>query len=137
MKRTDLAYAAGIIDGEGYIGITVHRTQGRKPYYQMRVRVKNTNEWLIQWLRFGFGGSFYTHPILPYRKPVWEWGIETNKASAFLHLIYPYLQFKKPQAELAIRFQEAKHKRGPRHLTEEEMALEETQRILMSNMHKE
>ncbi len=46
-KKTDLAYAAGIIDGEGNIGIYANTSRNGYPVYRMRVRVTNTDEGLI------------------------------------------------------------------------------------------
>jgi len=45
-----LAYAAGLLDGEGHIGI--HRT---KTGFYLRVDIANTNERIIQFLYEYFG----------------------------------------------------------------------------------
>ena len=38
-------------------------------------------------------------------KPTWLWEIRAKKACEFLQLVLPYLQMKRPQAELALSFQ--------------------------------
>ena len=136
MKQTDLAYLAGIIDGEGCISIFARNRPGHKyPDMCLRVAVNSTDEWLCQYIRFSFGG-FMSQP--KYRancKPIWEWRLERGKARDFLELILPYLHLKRPQAELAIKFQNSKG-RSTNGLTEEERALEETQKILMQSLKR-
>jgi len=68
-------------------------------------------------------------------KPQWEWKLEAGKAMEFLKLVYPYLRLKKPQAEIAIKFQEMRRGQG-HHLNDEERAIAETQRIMMANLNK-
>ena len=135
MKKTDLAYVAGIFDGEGCVCLRINK--GR--YYSLDISVANTNEWLMQWLKFAFGGNFYAMQAKTRKaqnwKPCWRWTITGNKGSSFLKLILPYLRLKKPQAELAIKFQEAR--RGAGYLlTDEERALEEAQRVIMGKYNK-
>lgn len=133
MKKTDLAYVAGIIDGEGCIGIYKHKHR-----YYLQVAVHMTNEWLVNWLSFAFKGSISTYGY--YRKrencqKEWAWNLTGKKALVFLELVYPYLKLKKPQAEIAIQFQ--KHKVLPKALTDGQRAIAEAQRILISNLKKE
>jgi len=138
MKRTDLAYVAGIIDGEGCIDISVRNRPGHKyPDMTLRVTVVSTDLWLCEMLRFGFGGNARQRvPERGHRLPQWDWRIERGKARDFLKLILPFLHLKKPQAELAITFQEAKG-RSTRGLSEKERAVEEAQRILMQDMKRD
>ena len=140
MEETELAYTAGIIDGEGSIGLYLNRCKKQKDFYQMRVTVRNTNEWLVQRLKITYGGYFYPSrygdkEMAKNWKPQWQWIIAANKALVFLKLIYPYLRLKKPQAEVAIRFQEMRRGQGY-HFTEEETAIAEVERILMGNLNK-
>ena len=130
MRKTDLAYTAGIIDGEGCIGIYKHPSQSSKDKirYTLTITVAMTNEWTIQWLRFAYGGSVKSQQR-PLRKRVWIWTVEAQQALVFLKLISPYLHLKHPQAELAIKFQENKKRQpGSNHL------LEEAQSIIMKGM---
>ena len=62
-KVTDLAYLAGIVDGEGCITITENMKGGRN-YYRLVLDITNTSYDLMQWLedtfisgRFWFGIS--------------------------------------------------------------------------------
>ena len=139
MKKTDLAYIAGIIDGEGCIGLrreTLRRKDKKYATVRLYVSVSNTNEWLLQWLRFSFRGSLAPCPRKNHQRLAWEWCIVFKQARAFLEAIYPYLRIKKPQAEIALRFQKAKKYGGRGHYkTDGERAVEEAQRILISNLN--
>lgn len=136
MKRTDLAYIAGIVDGEGYIGIkTSHHERGRRGY-RLCVTVTNTDLWLMNHLKFAIGGGLVMlHKTPVSRQQCWQWQISDKKAGEFLKLILPYLHLKRPQAELAIKFQAAKG-RSTRGLTENEVAVEQAQKILLQSMKR-
>ncbi len=134
MKKTDLAYAAGIIDGEGCIGIWRKLQQQRYLSYDMRVSVAMIEEWLPNWLCFAFGGSVTFHKSKQKNhSPQYQWRVASNKALDFLLLVLPYLTIKKPQAELAIAFQQASH-RATTNKTDGNKALDEAQAILMHSM---
>lgn len=135
MKRTDLAYAAGIIDGEGCIGLYTNSRKAALPSYQMSVRVRTTDGWLCQWLALSFGGGTFFDEHIGNRKDQWVWFLTGNKALPFLELVLPYLRLKKPEAELAIHFQSVRKGRG-RAMNDGERALAEAQRILMANLKK-
>ena len=123
---------AGIIDGEGCIGLTP-----RGNNYALRVEVGITNEWLIQWLGFSFGGSVSFKPSKNKNwKPSWRWAVVANEALEFLRLIYPYLRLKKPQAEVAIKFQERRFKKKGYALPKDMRAWNEAQSILMHSLNK-
>ena len=143
LKATDFAYVAGIVDGEGciYIGKNKPNRHRNMTTYALFVTVTNTNEWLIQWLRFSFGGSITktVRKAKPNQKDAWTWCVAAQQGASFLRLVTPYLRVKKYQAEVALRFQGSKRPRGsygatPR--TDEEMALEEAQCILMHELNR-
>ena len=105
------------------------------PCWRLRVAVTNTNEWLVQYLKFSIGGGIILLKRDKRPKPCYQWSIERGKAAEFLKLILPYLQLKRPQAELAIKFQ-ASVTRSTRKLTEEQLAVREAEMILLQNMKK-
>ena len=138
MKKTDLAYAAGIFDGEGCIGIEkVNRPHRKNPEYKLRVIVVSTDRWLCEWLRFAFGGTVQerkSHPT--HTKDQWSWVAYCSTAAEFLRSVLPYMNLKRPQAELAIKFQSHKKQKRTKGLTEEELALEEAQKVLMHSLKR-
>ena len=137
--KSALAYTAGIIDGEGCIGIYRHKTKSKRGFnYALIVSLWNANPWLIQWLKMYYGGN--TCPRgksweddYPHWKQQWKWAITGKLAVEFLTLILPYLQLKRPQAELAISFQTKKREYLK---TEGQAAILEAERILMSKMNR-
>lgn len=112
MKRTDLAYFAGIIDGEGSISLIKRNKRTKSNTFTLTVIVGNTNEWLIQQLKFSFGGGVYLIEGGGNNKDSWQWKICARKALIFLESVYPYLKIKKPQARIAITFQKHKKRSG-------------------------
>jgi len=145
MKEIDLAYMAGILDGEGCIGI--HRS-GMKPNgnprYFLRVSIGICNEYIPNLFKFHFGGriDFY-QPLKENWHPQWRWTVTCNKAAQCLNVLLPYLKLKEKEAMLGIQYQSEKknHSGSQKGLngggvpeTNEELALIESQRILMHNL---
>jgi len=138
VKRVDLAYTAGIVDGEGCIEISRSNRPGhRYPNHYLRVTVVSTDQWLCEWLHFSYGGSIQErlgHPS--HTKRQWGWVIQNTKALEFLKLILPYLHIKQPQAEIGIKHQEGK-KKSTRELTDAERAVHAAERLLLQNMKRD
>jgi len=128
-----LAYAAGIIDGEGSISIYhIPRDNGRKRC-ALRVIVGNTDPWLIRFLQVNFGGSVHCrhlHLRNPNHNDCWIWTATTTQAGQFLYKILPYLCLKRSQAEIALKWWERRRNTG-HTLTDAEQALDEADRLLM------
>lgn len=139
MKRTDLAYIAGIIDGEGSISLVYARQKPSRSSLNVRVQVANTNEWLVQWLRMAVGGWITKTNRSQVQDKIWkvgyQWCITGIRAKDFLELVYPYLRLKKPQAEIAMGLAKMRGKNHHR-LTETEKIFAEAQRILIGKMNK-
>ncbi len=93
-----LAWAAGIIDGEGCILI--------KEGVALRVvvNVENTDPRMLIELRLAFGGSIALRKGVSKskRRPIWQWDISAKKAEAMLTAIRPYLICKGDQADIAL-----------------------------------
>ena len=133
-----LAYTAGIVDGEGSVFITRHKNQRYKLGYnfEMKVSVVNTNEWLTLWLESQYGGWSYPKKQVKGNKPTYEWIISGPNAAEFLEEILPYLHLKKPQAEIAINFQRKRHHGGRTLNNEAELAIQEVEHILLCGLNK-
>ncbi len=113
--ETDYAYAAGIIDGDGCIGVYKNKAKSCKHGYRycLSIRVQMREPEPILWLKLTFGGHFHE-----YRNQGWGnsnmycWGMDAKKALAFLQRTLPYFKAKAKQVELAIQFQEQKLDNG-------------------------
>jgi hypothetical protein len=107
MESTDLAWAAGFIDGEGCIGVY---SNGSKSSTIVSLSVSQKyNRPLLKLISL-FGGRLKSKST-----PVgfMEWRLYGSKATNVLELIAPYLDTnKKEQAELAIKFQSTITERG-------------------------
>jgi len=132
-QKITLAYTAGIIDGDGCVSISKCKDKTKKGFhYQLDVAVWSIDEWLIRWLKMQYGGTIVFRPASGVRQDRWKWALTSNKATSFLLLVLPYLNLKQPQAEIAISFPIKNAKRGK---TDEELAVLEAQRILLSGMN--
>lgn len=104
------AYFAGLIDGEGCISFLSRRarklaTRKMRSYdvWQPDVRIGNTDERIIVWLKKNFGGwSQQLRRAQGNWKPSWQW-IATDIRN-LIKEIYPYLVLKRRQAEIIIEF---------------------------------
>jgi len=133
MGKTEMyAYTAGILDGEGCIYL--HPPNKTMKAMYLMVSVANTSAWLCEWLKVQYGGRVYNKPrAKATHSKCYQWEIYSRQAGEFLNLIFPYLSLKRPQAELAIKFQEAR--RYGRRLSDEEKAVQEAQKILISHLN--
>src|SRR5258708_5668697 len=104
-----LAYTAGIVDGEGYIGITrsipkdTWQGRSKSPRYEYFIVVVNTNEELMRWLHEQYGGSLHYNPPPkdhPTWFPKWHWNLASFQAAELCMEILPYMIVKKALAEL-------------------------------------
>ena len=132
----DLAYTAGIIDGEGCISISPcdysRRGQHLRKNYCMRIFVTTTDAVICPWLQQTFGGAIYAYEDKRYGKKaalgtVRRWSLSMKASAGFLNAILPYLKLKKERAELALQFCELL--RGPggnKPLPEENMVARRT-----------
>lgn len=99
-NSTDLAYMAGIMDGEGSISILGEH--GRS--LGLSVVLGSTCFSLLEWVETTFGGTLDRRPdkqkVLS-RKPFWRWYIRGDNAVEFLEAIRPYMRIKHVHAWLA------------------------------------
>jgi intein/homing endonuclease len=97
-RRTDLAYLAGIVDGEGCIS----RLNRRRPR-RWSVSIASTSPELILWLA-EFGGN--VHEMKPGhlgKKQGWMWSVASwRDVRCLLVAIQPYMRIKRDVALHAI-----------------------------------
>lgn len=134
MKKTDLAYFAGLFDGEGCISI-IHQTKKGRPYLTLMVQIVNTRPWVCQSFKFTFSGRvIFRKAFRKHWQDYWAWAANGKQALDFLRVIKPYLKLKQGEAEVAIKFQEMRSTRKYSCLTEAEMILLEEQRRLLKDL---
>lgn len=115
VKITDaeLAYTAGIVDGEGSVSIIKQDRNRPSPSLSLVVSIANNNAELFSFLQKRFGGR--TNFSNRWHK-TYQWKLQAAKAQEFLQLILPYLLLKREQAELGIAFQKSKTAYTEQHL---------------------
>jgi hypothetical protein len=110
LTKEDLAYAAGLFDGEGHIIIykDTNRKRGKTPVYILICGVTNTDKRIIDFFYNNWGACRQVRERKrdnPKWKTCYEWTIQARMAMNFLSNIYPYLIGKKEKAGMAIGFQ--------------------------------
>lgn len=109
MNNEELAYTAGLVDGEGYLGIRINTNPRCKRgfHYSAVVKISMTHEGTIRLMREWFGGHISHRVFTSERdwKDAWEWSISNAKPVAeFLKHVRPWLRIKAAQADLLIDF---------------------------------
>lgn len=106
MNERDLAYAAGLIDGEGCFGLAEEKTSQR-PSHRPYIAVTMTVEAPVRWLHDLFGvGSIRHTPAKPPRREKWTWRANGAGARQVADLLLPHLMVKGLPAYLVICFYE-------------------------------
>ncbi len=102
MLDTILAYTAGLLDGEGTIGIY------RKPNGSIYVNLSicNTDGEIIEWLQKHFDGHIHQRKRLnPRSKILYQWYLgQQGQILEFLNLLEPFIIIKKRQFQIALSF---------------------------------
>jgi len=113
----DIAYLAGLFDGEGCVRLAVinrgkeqKRGQNRSVY--LGVEIGNTYEPILHWLKDNFGGHVYKvkRSNLKYSQ-MWSWHLHGDSLKLLISLILPYSRIKKE--ELSLLLIAVNMKRGP------------------------
>ena len=100
--ETELAYFAGISDGEGSFVLHRHKTGYR---FSCQLQVGNTDVRLLEWVRARFGGSVnLERRHNTAHKPVYRWVCQADNLSEMMTALLPYLIAKRDQAELMLAY---------------------------------
>lgn len=110
---SELAYLAGIIDGEGCLSLN----RSARNRFTTQLYIGSTDPRLVHWLYPRFGGTVALRPSpLPLRhKPLWRWLIGGADLEALLTATLPYLVIKREQANLILEFRATLALTGPGH----------------------
>ena len=109
-KQTDLAYLAGLVDGEGCIRVKKCKPQksngAKNPCYQAMIQVRMVDEQALEFLATVLGGWYYKEkPHSCEGKPLYCFQASCRAAEHILNQLLPYLRVKRACAQnvLALR----------------------------------
>jgi len=109
-SETDIAYFAGLFDGEGCISMTNNSSRIPRLTVMMAISHKPALVRLSSW----FGGCIH-EPKRFVNKPMFQWHIgQFSEVLYFLEAIFPFLDEKREQAELAIAYLKERIKHADR-----------------------
>ncbi len=102
-NEQEVAYLAGIFDGEG--SMSIHDNQSRfMDSKSLVVAIAMTTPQPLYLCQRIFGGSICLRKTYGHYKPQYSWRVGYRKAEVFLRVIEPYLTVKKEKANLALTF---------------------------------
>ena len=112
MNKIDLAYIAGLVDGEAYIGIKKDGSlqNGRvNPGYHERIQIRMVNEEAIKFIADNLGGNYYKEkPSAENGRPLFCYQASDKLAANILTILLPYLRIKKEVAKYVLELRERK-----------------------------
>lgn len=111
IKNTDLAYAAGYIDGDGCFHIGKYMQKNRlSPKFPVGLIISSAHSEVLIWFKEMFGGTYHpTNATQPKNhSPMYNYTLRKSKAIPFIQNILPYLVEKVAEANLTIAFANSK-----------------------------
>jgi hypothetical protein len=109
----ELAWQAGMVDGEGCLTISKQVRNGRpSPAFRVSITVSNTNRALLDPFKEMWGGNIYPRPERRVAKKwsdAWTWHCFDYNQKSFLETILPFLKGKRTQAKHLLDFISHKH----------------------------
>ncbi len=104
-SETELAYLAGIIDGEGCVYIYKRKTRNNHTDFFPRLQLITTSKLLHDWIHKVFGGMIFNRKTSnPKWKQRFEWYTTRNLMDEILEKILPYMVIKKSHIQIMIEF---------------------------------
>ena len=125
METEDIAYLAGIVDGEGCISVMrLSRGNRSSATFMARISVAMTSEKIVRWIKATTEvGTVHVKCHQPGRKKQWLWLVNSRNAVGLLRTLLPFLKLKKPQARNAVALQRVlRRSSGGAKLTRREVA---------------
>lgn len=115
---SDLAYCAGLFDGEGCVTLS----KDGDTNYRLRIKITSTDYTVLTWLQEHFGGSInLSRKESEYNKEAWDWVCKVEDQIVFLIGILPFTIIKRVQIIEALNYHFEKQNGGK--LTEDEFKL--------------
>lgn len=109
MKNDELAYLAGLMDGEGSVGLYVRTPKNSDRHsVVLRVSIGNTSKPMIDWLinttKVGSVRAKSWDKLT--RRQAWVWSVCSKQAVELLRSIRPWMITKAPQVDIVLKVAE-------------------------------
>lgn len=129
VTEIDLAYIAGIVDGEGSFTVGKYKVKSMKSFaYRGYFQIANTYVPLLLKIKEFFGGRVVEQGI---GKKCFANTFSTNEMREIIPKLIPYLVIKKKQAEIMLAFLQRQSNKGFSPITEDyERYCEECYQVL-------
>ena len=103
----ELAYIAGIFDGEGTVTISSYKASryGGSQRRLLMVLLSSTDRSVVDYLRETFGGAITITKVHDNHKEIRRWTLSSRMAADFLYRVLPYLRIKREHAILGLDWQ--------------------------------
>lgn len=103
VSSEELAYFAGIMDGEGTF--SVYKTGTGLAVYNAIANVTSTSEELVQWVKERFAGNVCTASPSGNRAKAWQWRLQYKPhLLLLLPQLLPFLVIKRFHARLLLKY---------------------------------
>lgn len=114
---TDLAWAAGILEGEGSFRINA---RSRTNAGALMVEVTSIDRDMLEHLAELFGGTIHAKGPLPRRRQAYRWTVASRRAYDVLDVTRPYMRVARiiTKVELALDYQAQKTRTRSLHTPE-------------------
>lgn len=90
-RATDIAWLAGVVEGEGWIGVVSHS------HPLPRMSVDQIDPWLPNRIREKFGGNVRSNAVTSAGNRIYRWDASGARARGILLSIYTLLSPKKQE----------------------------------------
>ena len=98
LNQTDIAYIAGLFDGEGHVDYAQRwekRTKGKYKVWRIHCEIAMTDKYVLEWIHQVLGfGTLRPKKVPKGKKPQWRWRCSFREALQFAKLIWPHVQVK-------------------------------------------
>ena len=131
MTTEQLAYLAGLFDGEGSVGLYVNNPKATDHHsIVLRVSVSNTDRGVLEWAKatVGSGSIRQKEDSQHTRKTAWVWSLCSCQAVDFLEHILPWLHIKTAQVEVVLALSAYGQRVGMRQGTKPSSELQDLRR---------
>jgi LAGLIDADG endonuclease len=128
ISKTEIAYLAGFVDGEGCLAINkrLHKNKiGSWIGYSAYIDLTSTNKEVMEYIRskFGITSNVYVSILKGNRKIAFRLRINKMQSQELIEKMYPFLIIKKAQAEVFIQFCKFSKNEAKREELWQQMAL--------------